>query len=75
MIQAHVVKSKMHVVKQLLYSTQTPSGFCLILSIKDHQFKLINCFFRYSCIGAKFKKKELTIKVQVARFLVWFVIM
>lgn len=56
MIQSHKVKSKMHVNKQLLYSTQTPSGFYLILSIKDHHFRLINCFFQYSCIGAKVKK-------------------
>lgn len=56
MIQSHIVKSKRHVNKQLLYSTQTPSGFNLILSIKDHQVRLLNCCFQYSCIGAKFKK-------------------
>lgn len=68
MIQSHIVKSKMQVNKHLLYSTQTPSGFYFLQSIKDHQFRIINCFFQCSCIGAKLKKKELTLKVQFARF-------
>lgn len=68
MIQSHIVKSKMQVNKHLLYSTQTPSGFYFIQSIKDHQFRIINCFFSVFMYWREIKKKELTLKVQFARF-------
>lgn len=67
----------MHVTKQLLYATQTPSGFYLILLNKDHQSRLINCFLSVFMHWREMKKKttELTLKVQIVRFFVWFVIM